>query len=102
MTEVAIAKLLDQIKRGIRPTGRRLSSSRSRRCANRRHRCKRRTFRFIMSVHFRTGRLPMSDRTAIVEPTEEIETLVRFLKRNARLDTASPTALYRRVQEALR
>jgi GntR family transcriptional regulator len=44
----------------------------------------------------------MSDRATAVEPAEEIETLVRFLKRNARLDTTSPTALYRRVQEALR
>jgi len=48
------------------------------------------------------GIIGMSDRAAIIAPVEEIETLIRFLKRNARLDTASPTALYRRVQEALR
>ncbi len=44
----------------------------------------------------------MGDRAAAIEPAEEIETLIGFLKRNARLDTASPTALYRRVQDALR
>ena len=44
----------------------------------------------------------MSDRAAVIEPAEEIETLVRFLRRSARLEASSPTALYRRVQEALR
>jgi GntR family transcriptional regulator len=44
----------------------------------------------------------MGDTSAVIERVEETETLVRFLKRTARLDAASPTALYRRVQEALR
>src|SRR5262249_7137689 len=56
----------------------------------------------IWSLITSTDQPTMRDRAAIGEPAEEIETLVHFLKRNARLDTASPTALYRRLQEALR